>query len=95
MCLILTAVAAVIATIIWYFKLRDRKYKFASLVLMYWGASIMWSVDGVFSVMDGEGFFNMSADDALLGALVIVCGIIAWLAIFLFSNLKAKKSKTE
>ncbi len=93
MCLILTAAAAVITTIIWYFKFNDRKYKLGTLALMYWGASIMWSVDGIFSVIDGEGFFNMSADDALLGVIIIVCGIAAWLALLLADNIKSKKKE--
>ena len=39
MCLIITAFAAVITTLIWYFKAHDKSIKVGLLALMYWGAS--------------------------------------------------------
>ena len=41
MTLLITVIAAVITTAIWY-KEKDRDYKLDFLSLMLWGASIMW-----------------------------------------------------
>ncbi len=100
MCLILTTFAAIFATIIWYFKANDRKYKVGTLSLMYWGASIMWFVDGIYSVIGGEAFFDLSVDDALLGLVIIAIALIAWLVLLLISDpknvfLPKKKNITE
>ena len=86
MCLIITAFAAVITTVIWYFKASDRKYKLGMLSLMYWGASLMWLVDGFFSVAGGEAFFDLSADDALLGLVVVLGGLIFWVVTLICSD---------
>ena len=55
---------------------------------MYWGASLMWTIDGFFSVAEGEPFLNLSADDALLGLLIVICGLAAWLLILLYRDPK-------
>ena len=88
MCLIITAFAAIFSTIVWYFKLNDRKYKMGTLSLMYWGASIMWFVDGIFAVANGEKFFDISIDDAVLGLLIVAIGLIAWIIMLLISDPK-------
>lgn len=88
MCLIMTVFAAVAATIVWYFKLNDRKYKMGTLALMYWGASAMWFVDCIFSAADGEKFFNLSLNDAILGLVIIAAGLIVWLICLLFNDPK-------
>ena len=41
--------------------------------LVFTGAALMWSVDCVHSLMEGEGLFDLSADDAALGGLILVC----------------------
>lgn len=78
MCLIITAFAAVITTIIWYFRANEKKYGLGILSLMYWGASLMWLVDGFFCVAEGEPFLDLSANDALLGIVIVLCGLVAW-----------------
>lgn len=79
MCLIITALAAVAATLLWYYKPEQRRSaNLGMLPLMYWGAALMWSVDGVFSLAAGEDFLDLSGNDALLGLLVVVCGLLAW-----------------
>lgn len=87
MCLLITAFAAVIATIIWFFQPDFSKIaKLGTLALMYWGAALMWTVDGFFSVAEGEGFLDLSLNDALLGMVIILCGLIVWMIILLFNN---------
>lgn len=88
MCLIITAFAAVITTAVWYFKAHDRKIRLGALALMYWGAALMWLVDGFFAVAGGEAFLDLNADDALLGLVIVLCGLIAWVVMLLCSDPK-------
>lgn len=76
MCLILTCIAAVITTVLYFrhSKISER-ISLEYLALMYWGAALMWSVDGVFRLMEGEHFLELTANDALLGILVVICGL--------------------
>ena len=52
---LLTALfAALISTVVWYFKDGSNRMQTGTLSLMYWGASLMWLVDAVFEyVNDG------------------------------------------
>jgi hypothetical protein len=86
MCLIITAFAAVSATLVWYFNSRRSSLKLGTLALMYWGATIMWTVDGFFCVKDDEPFLNLSANDALLGLVIVLCGLIAWVVMLLIKD---------
>lgn len=88
MCLVITAFAAVITTAIWYFRHHERELRLGMLSLMYWGASLMWVVDGFFSVAEGEPFLDLSANDAMLGAVVVLCGLALWLVIVLCGDPK-------
>lgn len=89
MCLILTLIAALISSVLWYKKDRGNAYKIGTLALMFWGAGLMWLVDSVFAVFEGEAFFDLSADDTKLGALIIVCGVAMWA--FLLAISRSKK----
>lgn len=94
--MIITAFAAFITTIIWCFNVYAKKNKLSTLVLMYWGAALMWLVDGFFALAEGEAFIDFSADGALLGLLIICCGLVAWVVIRLFSSfLIAKKHSSS
>ena len=55
---------------------------------MYWGAALMWTVDGFFRVAEGEPFLDLSVNDALLGLLIVICGLVAWLLILLYNDPK-------
>lgn len=84
MCLLITAAAALAASIPWYFRSGGKKW--GTLALMYWGAALMWTVDDIFSVLEGGGFFDLSAGDALLGLVVVLCGLAAWLVLLLWNR---------
>lgn len=86
MCLLITALAAVIATIVWYVKISNNIYKVGTLCLIYWGASLMWLIDAFFYLAGGEPFLNLSLNDALLGFIVVLCGLAVWVIIILFNN---------
>lgn len=76
MCLILTSIAAVVSTTLYFLcPGLSRRISLEHLALMYWGAALMWSVDGVFRLMEGEHFFELTLNDTLLGILVVICGL--------------------
>ncbi len=54
--------------------------------LVFWGAALMWSVDCVATVLEGEGLFEEWRDDALLGALIVAAGVA------LFAVLRLRES---
>lgn len=82
MCLIITWIAAFVSFCAWRFLRVDFSSKFFSLGLIYLGAALMWLADCFFAkFVMGEEFFDLSADDAQLGLLVVVAGFVIW-AIF-------------
>ena len=79
MCLIFTFLAAVCTSIICFSHPQFiQQFQLHKLALMYWGATLMWSIDGVFQLREGEAFFDLSLNDAFLGIVVIVCGVVLW-----------------
>lgn len=83
MTLVITFIAAVIATIVWYVKAPDNTYRIGTLALMFWAAALMWCVDGAFCLMEGEAFIEIvdtaaMFDDAALGLVVVGVGLCAW-----------------
>jgi peptidoglycan biosynthesis protein MviN/MurJ (putative lipid II flippase) len=87
MWLILTALAAVTTTVIWYVKAPDDKYKLGFLSLMFWGATLMWFVDHVIAYLtEGGEFFEINLDATLLGISVIAIALIVWVLVLLISD---------
>ena len=83
MTLLITAAAAVSATLVWYSSPRARAMKVSTLMYMYWGASLMWLVDAAAEYLsDGADYFVPSGadmvNDAFLGASAVVLGLIVW-----------------
>jgi uncharacterized membrane protein len=83
MTLIITLLAAVITTIVWYTKLPDNTYRIGVLALTYWAAALMWCVDGIACLIGGEPFVEIAdtmamLDDFILGLVVVVVGLTAW-----------------
>ena len=72
MCELMTIAAATLFTVLYFTVMRTRAV-FATM-LMFWGAALMWSVDCVHSLMEGEGLFDLSREDAVLGAIVLAAG---------------------
>lgn len=98
MTLLITIIAAVIATVVWYTNENRDTYKLGTLSLIYWGASLMWFVDFVAEYIElrAEYFAQDFADiinDSLLGLTVVVIGMIAWLVIILFKDPKGVFNK--
>lgn len=89
MFLILTALAAVITTAIWYGKAPEDKNKLGFLSLMFWGATLMWFVDHVMAYLaEGGEFLELNLDATLLGITVIVFALLVWVVVLLISDPK-------
>ena len=56
--------------------------------LVFGGAALMWSVDCVRSLIDGDGLLDLSAGDAALGGVVLLCGLS------LFAVLRLREAHT-
>lgn len=83
MTLLLTLIAAVVSTLIWYLSKRARTLKIVTLLYLYWGASLMWLVDAVFEYIQlRAAYFTPSIEDMIndsfLGISVVVLGLIIW-----------------
>ncbi|MBO7639201.1 MAG: hypothetical protein J6W60_11610 [Treponema sp.] len=93
MCEIMTIAAAVIFTVV--FALQKKKGVFSKPVfgtmLMFWGAALMWAVDGIASVLEGESFFDISMEDTILGFIILGAGLVIF-AFMLLLN-RAKKAR--
>ena len=61
MCLLLTLMAAVAATVAWYACEKRKTYRLGTLCLIYWGAGLMWLVDFFFEYFsEGAADFQQS-----------------------------------
>ncbi len=93
MCLILTAVAAVVSTAVWYASEKMRDMKISVLCWLFWGAAIMWLVDLVFEYAEeGAKVFQPAfadvLNDSLLGMAVITIALVIWIAVLLVCDPK-------
>lgn len=89
MWLLITALAALIATALWYAHAPSDIYRFGFLSLMLWGATIMWAVDHVMAfIQEGGSFFEINADATGLGFSVLLLALFVWLVVLLVSDPK-------
>lgn len=91
MTLLLTIIAAVISTVVWYVNEAARKCKVGTLCYLYWGASIMWLVDAVFEYVEmGAAYFAPAPEamlnDTFLGLSVIALGLFIWMVVLLVKD---------
>lgn len=100
MTLLISVFAAVISTAVWYASEKARNMKVGMLCWMFWGASVMWTVDAVFEFAELKSeYFTPSASDMLndsfLGFSVIALAMIVWIVCLLIKDpngvLKSKK----
>lgn len=93
MCLLITAIAAVICTFIWYKATPEDTYRVRNLCFMFWGASLMWLVDAIFEYAElGAEYFTPAPldmlNDAFLGLSVVALALIIWVAGLLIKDPK-------
>ena len=106
MTLLITTIAAVIATFAWYRNAPEDTYRVRVLCFLYWGASLMWLVDAVVEYIEvGAEYFRPAPldmlNDAFLGVSVVTLGLVVWIVNLLVHDprgvIKAalRKSKEE
>lgn len=99
MTLLITVIAAIIATIVWYANEKRETYKLGTLSLIYWGASLMWFMDFIaeYSELHADYFVQEIADiinDSLLGISAVALGLVAWIVILIVKDPKDVLKKT-
>ena len=93
MTLLLTVIAAVVTTAIWYSSEKARELRVGMLVFMFWGASLMWLVDAVVEFIEIRAeYFTPAAEDmlndAFLGVSVIALALVIWIVALLIKDPK-------
>ena len=91
MTLLITLIAAITVTLIWYTNERARKLNTGILCYMFWGASLMWLVDAAVEYFeDGADYFLPSSgdmlNDAFLGLSVVVLALVVWVVCLLVKD---------
>jgi hypothetical protein len=86
---LIAALAAVIASALWYVNAPNDKYKLGFLSFIYWGAALMWLVDHVIAyAQEGGEFFEIDVSATGLGLSVLLAGLLLWLIVLLVSDPK-------
>ena len=93
MTLLITVIAAVISTVVWYSSPKARELKIGVLLYMVWGASLMWLVDAVVEYIEvGAEYFEPAAkdmlNDAFLGISVVALALVVWVVYVLIKDPK-------
>lgn len=88
MTLLITVFAAVVATVAWYRGAPKDVLMLRVLCWLYWGATLMWSVDAGFEIAElGADYFTPAAadmlNDAFLGLSVVALGLVIWMVALL------------
>lgn len=91
MTLLITILAAVIATVVWYQHAPEDKMKVSTLCFLYWGASIMWFVDAICEYMELKADYFTPAvsdmvNDTFLGLSVVAFGLVIWVVTLLVKD---------
>ncbi len=93
MTLLISVLAAAVATAVWYNKADKESMCLGVLCLSYWGASIMWFIDAVFEFAELKTDYFTPApvdmlNDAFLGVSVVALGLILWLVVLFIKDPK-------
>lgn len=91
MTLLICLIGAILSTIVWYLSAHARRLYIGKLVLMFWGASLMWMVDLFYEYLEVKSkVFTPSAtvmiNDAFLGVSVVVLALVIWLVLILVKD---------
>ena len=98
MTLLITVIAAVISTAIWYNRKND-DMQLHVLMFMFWGASIMWFVDAIFEYAELRAEYFTPAledmiNDTFLGFSVVALALVIWILFVLIKDPKGVVRKT-
>lgn len=99
MTLLITVIAAVVSTAVWYSSEKARELKCGTLCYMFWGASLMWLVDAAAEYLEyGAEYFSPAPmdmlNDAFLGICVIALGLVVWVCTVLVKDPKGVVRKS-
>lgn len=91
MTLLLTVIAAVISTVVWYTSEKARALKISMLCYMFWGASLMWMCDAIFEYAELRAEYFTPAiedmvNDSFLGMSVIALALVIWVAALMIKD---------
>lgn len=91
MTLLISAFAAIISTIVWYFNSKRKELKLSVPCFLFWGSTIMWFVDAVFEYAElGADYFTPAVsdmvNDSFLGFSVVALGVVIWLAVLVIKD---------
>ena len=91
MCEIMTIVAAAAFTLLFAMQKKSGTIKKSvfTTMLMFWGAAIMWATDGIANVIGGEGFFEISMEDTILGLIILAFGLAVFAVLSVAEKRKA------
>lgn len=98
MTLLITVVAAVITTALWYNR-KNNDMQLHVLMFMFWGASLMWLVDAIFEYAELRAeYFTPALDDMIndtfLGFSVVELALVIWIVFVLIKDPKGVVRKS-
>lgn len=98
MTLLISVIAAVICTVIWYKSAPNNELRVDILCWMFWGASLMWLVDAIFEYAElKEAYFTPAPADMLndtfLGLAVVAFALVVWMVLLLIKDPKGVVKK--
>ena len=98
MTLLITVIAAVISTAVWYNR-KNNDMQLHVLMFMFWGASIMWLVDAIFEYAELRAEYFTPAledmiNDTFLGFSVVALALVIWIVFVLIKDPKGVVRKT-
>lgn len=90
MCLIMTFLAAIVFAFVYAVQRKNGKSgkSVFSVMMCFAAAALMWSVDSIASVLDGEGFFDLSSEDFILGVIIVASGCVLYAVLSLREKLR-------
>jgi hypothetical protein len=89
--LITTTLASAVATLIWYIKSPDDKYKLGLLSLFYWGLTIMVFIDHLVGAILEKGKFleiEITSQGWSVGIAMIVTVFAMWSIVLVLTDPK-------
>jgi hypothetical protein len=98
MTLLITVIAAVVSTAIWYNR-KNNDMQLHVLMFMFWGASIMWLVDAIFEYAELRAEYFTPAledmiNDTFLGFSVVALALVIWIVFVLVKDPKGVVRKS-
>jgi len=94
MWLVITLIAAILVTALWYFSESESRLEI--LGLMLWGASIMMFVDHTLGYLaEGGEFFELSTEATLLGVILVAVAFAVWEILLILEDPKGRLRKAK